>query len=453
MNLIQLTPGTGGMYCGNCFRDNALVAELRKLGHEALMVPLYLPLKLDEPDQSAGTPVFFGGINVYLEQKLPLFSGAPKWLRNALSSRSLLARAAGHSAKTRAEDVGDILISMLQGEEGRQAREIDELTAWLKTQPHPEVICLSNALLLGMARQLKRQLNTRLVCFLQGEDAYLDSLATAYRDPAWKLLRTKAAEVDLFIVPNQYYAGVMIERLALPTSKVRVVADGIRLEGYLEVRQAERGVRSGNEEEALRPDATRSAPHQTLGYFARMCPEKGLHLLVDAFIQLRRRGTLPDLRLKVGGGCGPAEEPFVAGLKQQLAGEGLADAVSFHPNLDRQEKIAFLQSLDVFSVPATYPEAFGMYLVEAQAAGVPVVQPRFTSFPEFVQATGGGVLYEPDQPGALAEALNGLLSNPARSRSLGSAGQRAVHEKFSAEAMAQSLLAALRSLTQTTFPS
>ena len=79
MNFVQLTPGAGAMYCGGCLRDNALVAALRQQGHQVLMVPLYLPLTLDEQDQSAGSPIFFGGINVYLAQKAPLFREAPGW--------------------------------------------------------------------------------------------------------------------------------------------------------------------------------------------------------------------------------------------------------------------------------------------------------------------------------------------------------------------------------------
>src|SRR5438477_9222185 len=147
MTIIQITPGAGAMYCGNCLRDNALVRELRKMGHSVTMVPLYLPLTLDEEDQSAATPVFFSGINVYLGQKSALFRDAPAWLRNLFASRSLLSWAAGRAAKTRAKDLGELTLSMLRGEEGNQARELDELLRWiLEAEQRPDVICLSNAL-------------------------------------------------------------------------------------------------------------------------------------------------------------------------------------------------------------------------------------------------------------------------------------------------------------------
>ena len=154
MNIVQITAGAGGMFCGICFRDNAVVAALRKMGHQVLMVPLYLPLTLDEEDQSAGTPIFFSGVNVYLEQKSAFFRNAPKWLHNLLASRKLLDWAGSKAAKTRPEDLGDLTLSMLRGEEGNQARELNELVGWLKRQPNPDVICLSNALLAGMARGL-----------------------------------------------------------------------------------------------------------------------------------------------------------------------------------------------------------------------------------------------------------------------------------------------------------
>lgn len=434
MNLVQITPGAGRMYCGNCLRDNALVAELRNLGHAALMVPLYLPLTLDEADQSAGTPIFFSGINVYLEQKSALFRHAPGWLHRLLGARPLLNWAAGRAAQTRAADVGELTVSMLRGEQGRQARELDELAAWLKAHQQPEAVCLSNALLLGLARRLRADVGAAVVCMLQGEDSFLDALPEPHRATAWATLAERAADVDLFVAPSRYFAELMARRLGLAPERVRVVPNGIDLAGYEEVWEG-------------RSEAPgRRAP--VLGYFARMCREKGLDTLVEAFIRLKADGRVGNLRLLVGGSCGPADEPFVKTLRQRLAAAGCLGQTEFRPNLSRPEKLELLGSLSVFSVPARYGEAFGLYVIEALAAGVPVVLPRAAAFPELIEATGGGVLCEPDDPRALAEAIETLLLEPAKAQALGAAGRRVVFEKFSAAAMARSMALAFAEACQ-----
>ena len=233
MNIIQLTPGAGAMFCGNCFRDNALVRALRKMGHEVTMMPLYLPLTLDEEDQSAGTPIFFSGINVYLEQKSAFFRSAPDWIHNLFTSRPLLRWAGSKAAKTRAADLGDLTLSMLRGEEGNQARELDELIGWLQQGANrPDIICLSNALLIGMARRLKSDLSVPVVCTLQGEDSFLDALPSSHREVCWQTLAERAAAVDAFIAPSHYFADLMSERLNLPPRRVYVIHNGIDLAGY-----------------------------------------------------------------------------------------------------------------------------------------------------------------------------------------------------------------------------
>jgi glycosyltransferase involved in cell wall biosynthesis len=433
MRILQLTPGAGAMYCGGCLRDNALVAALRQLGHQALMVPLYLPLTLDEEDQSAGTPIFFSGINVYLAQKAPLFRSAPGWLRDLFASPRLLQWAAGKAAKTRAADLGELTLSMLRGEDGNQARELDELIAWLKTQPKPDVLALSNVLLVGMTRRLKSELDAPVACALQGEDFFLDALPESHRAACWQTLAERAADVDLFVAPSRYFGNLMRERLGLPAERVRVVHNGIKLDGYAAPGRGEKSeVRSAKSE-----DTGKGVP--TLGFFARMCREKGLDTLVEAYLLLRKRGRAGDVRLHVGGSCGPADQAFVDGLRERLRAEGALGEVEFHPNLDRAGKLKFLRSLSVFSVPARYGEAFGLYVIEAMAAGVPVVQPRAAAFPELVEATGGGLLCAAEDPQALAEEIEGLLLDPARARALGEAGRRAVFERFSAEAMARAM--------------
>ncbi len=419
VNIVQITPGAGGMYCGNCFRDNALVAELRRQGHAPLMVPLYLPMTLDEENQSAGTPIFFNGINVYLEQVFPLFRRAPQWLHQLIASPVWLKLVAGRAAKTRAAEVGDLTLSMLRGEEGNQARELEELIAWLRTQPKPDVVCLSNAMLVGLARRLKRELGTSVVCTLQGEDAFLDAMPEPVRGEVWRTLAERGRDVDLYVAPSRYFGEVMAKRLGLGEDRLRVVPNGISLEGYHVA--------------AVAPEPP------ALGFFARMCPEKGLDTVVEAYLEVRKRGRVPGLKLRIGGSCGPGDEAFVGGLKRRLAAAGMGGDVEFHPNVSRAEKLAFLRSLTVFSVPALYGEAFGLYVIEALAAGVPVVQPRVASFPELIAATGGGVLCEPRSSGALAEAVEALVLDPARARALGEAGRRAVEKGFSVRAMAEGM--------------
>jgi len=434
MNLVQLTPGAGAMYCGNCFRDNALVAELRRQGHDVTMVPLYLPLTLDEEDQSADTPVFFGGVNVYLDQKSAFWRRAPGFLHRMMSSRSMLNWAGGRAAKTKASELGELTLSMLRGEEGRQARELNDLIRWLKQQAKPEVVCFSNALLLGMARRIKAELHTTVVCTLQGEDAFLDSLPDTHRDSAWRLVRERAADVGLFIAPSRYFADLMIRRLSLPSDRVKVVHNGINLEGY-------RGANLTKRESRLTQHA---AP--VLGYLARMCRDKGLDTLVEAFIHLKHRERVPRLKLHIGGSCGPADEPFVKSLRMRLAEAGYIGETVFSPNLSRAEKIGVLETLSVFSVPARYGEAYGLYLIEAMAAGVPVVQPRTAAFPELIEATGGGLLSEPENPKALAEDIEALLLQPDRARAIGDAARQVIFDRYSIEAMADAMIKLLAEL-------
>jgi len=417
MNVVQITPGAGGMFCGNCLRDNTLVADLRKLGHQVLFVPLYLPLRLDETDESEGTPVFYGGVNVYLEQRFPSFRRAPRWLRQWLSSPALLNLAGSRAAKTRPEDVGDIALSMLRGEEGNQRTELEDLLSWLKAEGRTDVVCLSNVLLIGLARGIREQLGCRVVIQLSGEDSFLDALPEAASKAAWDTVRGRLSEVDGLIAPSRYYAALMAPRLGVETKDIWVLPNGIHLDGFV-------------------PSGTVPYP-PVLGYFARMCKEKGLDTLVEAYCLLRKRKRIQGLRLHIGGSCGPADQPFVDELRKRLASEGYQAETAFYPNLERSEKQQFLRSLSVFSVPARYNEAFGLYLIEAMAAGVPVVQPNHAAFPEILEATRGGLLCEPENPESLAAGVEALLRSPDEAHAVGQAARERVFRLYSAQEMAR----------------
>ena len=407
-------------------RDNALVAALRQQGNPVLMLPLYTPLTLDETDQSRGTPVFFGGVNVYLEQKFPWFRRAPDFLRSVLSSPVLLRYASSFAAKTSASELGDLTVSMLRGEHGFQASELETLIAWLKQSEKPDVICLSNILLGGLTTRLRSELGVPVVSYLQGEDFFLDGLPERHREQAWCLASQRAGEMDGLIAPSRYFADTMTRRLGLPKERAHVVLNGIQLEGF--------------------EPAANFPTEPVIGYFARMSPEKGLGLLVDTFLLLRRDPRLAGLRLKVGGSCTAADNGFVNDIKARLERSDATASVEFCPNVDRAGKIEFLRSLTVFCTPALYGEAFGLYVIEAMACGVPVVVPDVAAFPELIALTDGGLVTGASAQ-ELARAIGELVVDLERARAMGLRGYQNVVQRFSIERMARETADVLRRIT------
>jgi len=391
-----------------------------------LMMPLYLPLTLEDEDATEDSPIFYNGIKVYLEQKSPVFRNAPKFVHELVGARRFLDWASGKAAKTRADEVGDLAVSMLLGEEGNQARELDELIAFLREQGQPDVVSISNAMLLGLTRRIRNELNVPVVCTLQGEHAYIESMNPEIRELVWATMSERAKDVDLFIAPSRYFADLMNEKLRVPESKIAVVYNGIDMEGY-------------------RP-APAAPPSPVIGYFARMCKDKGLDVVVDAFLKLKTRNQVEGLKLWIGGGCGPSDEPFVAEMRDRINAKGWISDVEYYPNLSKEDKQEFYRRISVLSVPSSEGEAFGLYVAEAMASGVPVVQPRHSAFPELIELTGGGVVADGVDADALAAALEPLLMDKKRIRALGDAARAAAEKRFTLEAMAARTLELYESL-------
>ncbi|QNN21658.1 glycosyltransferase family 4 protein [Planctomycetales bacterium ZRK34] len=418
MRIVQLTPGTGNFHCGSCLRDNVLVSALRRMGHDVMMVPLYLPHVVDTEALPDDTPIFFGGISVYLEQKLAMFRHTPRWFDRLLARPTLLNWAANRSGMTSARDLGELTVSMLKGEHGKQNKELTHLIDWLKTQGPVDVVCLSNAMLLGMARRLGRELNTKVVCTLAGEDAFLDTLIEPYQSQAWSLLRERVDDAAALIAVSRYYADQMRQRLKLADDddRLRVVYNGIELDGYTPA------------------EAPPADP--TIGYLARLHPGKGMHTLVEAFIEMKRRGRVSNLKLRLAGAKKPEDDAFVNEQREALKTAGVIEHASIEPNLTESQKLDFYRSISTFSVPATYGEAFGLYVLEALAAGVPVVQPRHGAFTELLEQLGGGILCEADSPTALADALEITLLRHDESRQSAATARQHVLKEFNVDRMA-----------------
>lgn len=425
MKVAYIAAGAAGMYCGTCIHDNTLAAALQRKGHDVALIPTYTPIRTDEIDVSIDR-VFYGGINVYLQQKSGLFRHTPWMLDRLFDSPSLLNGLSRFSASTSAQDLGALTVSVLQGEEGQQRKELAKLVQWLKDSYQPDLVQLTNSMFVGFAREMKKTLGVPILCALQGEDIFLEALIDPYKARALKLLQARASEVDGYIAPCQYYADFMADYLDIPPSKIDVVHLGLNL--------SEHGV--GQEDLAETPFI--------IGYLARICPEKGLHLLVDAFHRLTDKVGLDKVQLKVAGYLGKKDEPYLEKLVQQIDVWGLSDAFNYWGEVDRHQKIDFLNGLHALSVPTTYKESKGLFILEALANGVPVVQPRHGNFPELITATGGGVLVDAESPDALAEGILQLIDNPDYRETLGQQGKETVHREFSDDVMADATLAVYR---------
>jgi glycosyltransferase involved in cell wall biosynthesis len=424
MRIAYITAGAAGMFCGSCMRDNTLVTALRRLGHDALLIPTYTPIRTDEADVSQGR-VFFGGINVYLQQKSRLFRHTPWLFDRLLDLPRLLRWVSRFAVRTKYSDLGELTVSMLRGRDGKQRKEVAKLTGWLADEVSPEVVVLTNALLGGIVPALKQRLRVPVLVTLQGDDIFLDALPESYRRQCIDLILKNATAVDGFICTSRYYADFMSEYLGLPSEKMHVVYPGINPHGH-------GGAREVNV----------SGPF-VIGFFARICPEKGFHIVVEAFIELRKLADAPACKLRASGWLGENHRRYFEEQVGKLKRAGLADDFEYVESPTHADKVRFLRSIDVLSVPTTYREPKGLYVLEAWANGVPVVKPRHGTFPELIEATGGGLLVPPDDPVALAAGLRQVLDDHAFRERAGRAGEAAVRERFTADAMARETIAVL----------
>jgi glycosyltransferase involved in cell wall biosynthesis len=422
MRIVQITPGSGdSFFCENCLRDDAAVRELIKLGHDVQMVPLYLPV-LDKTPGVDSAPIFFGGINVFLQQKLGVFRHTPRWLDKLFDRPGLLRLAARFSGMTSAADLGRTTLSMLKGPGGRQAKELSRLVSWLCAQDRPHLVVLSNVLLAGLAAEIKSRLGCKIACLLQDEDEFLDSLTEPHRSQSWARLAELADGIDMFIAASDSYSRLMQDRLALPPQRICVVRNGV-------------------DPDAFPPRSPQSPPPDppAVGFLSRAYFTKGLDTLVEAFAILKVDGRNRRLRLRLAGGMLGEDQPYVNRVRKLIAQRGLADCVDCLPNLDLARRRDFYGTLRLLCVPERRNQAGGLYVLESMASGVPVVQPDCGVFPELIAATGGGLLVRDQSPAGYAQAIGQLLSDPAKATEMGRQARLAVQNRFTTGRMAHEL--------------
>jgi len=414
MHIAIITAGGAGMFCGSCMHDNTWAKALMAQGCEVSLIPTYTPIRVDETDASLDR-VFFGGINVYLSGKYGWWNRIPKFMTKWLDHPAVIRRATAGAVSNDAHDLGSLTLSMLEGEHGPHLAAIDELANFLAKDLKPDVVIFSNALLAGAVARIKESFTGPVICILQGDDVFLDALIPQYRDPVMKLLSEKAPQFDGFLTHSEFYRDYMANYIGLSVDQFRVIPLGINLDGHDGTPQSE------------------SARPLTIGYFARMAPEKGLHHLTEAFAILKKQ--LPDAKLKLGG--------FMPAQHQDYFNGALAPLNAYQSDIDHigspatfAEKVEFYKSVDVLSVPTEFLEPKGIYVLEAMANGVPVVQPAHGAFPEVIARTGGGILTSPRTPRDLATALE-RLNDPVERHSLSQSAWTNVREHYNLETMAK----------------
>ena len=427
MRIAHITAGAGHMYCGSCLRDNVLAAALLDAGHEVVLIPTYTPTRAEGRDVSLDR-VYLGGINVFLQEHLPFFRRTPHLLNRLLDAAPLLRLATRRGVSVDAHQLGRLTVSMLRGADGPQHRPVLELIRFMADDVSPEIVSIPNSLLIALAPAIKRELHVPVVCTLQGEDGFLDGLGESFRLEALRLIREHAAAVDAFLAVSTFGANRMSEYLGIERRRIHVVPLGIDFEGH---------ARADLEGQPF-----------TIGYLARVAPEKGLHVLCEVYRRLRARPECPPSRLLVAGYLAPEHKCYLREISERMISWGLAGHLEYRGAPDRAGKLAFLQSLSVLSVPSPQPTQKGQFLLEAMASGVPVVQPRLGVFTEVVENTSGGILTDPGDIDGLVRGILVLWENVERRKDLGAAAYEGVRARYGVPQMLARVMEVYRSLLE-----
>ncbi|MCY2974387.1 MAG: glycosyltransferase family 4 protein [Planctomycetota bacterium] len=453
MKIVYLTAGAAGMFCGSCMLDNSLARAMNRLGHDCMLVPVYTPIRTDEENVSLDR-VFFGGVNVYLQQKFPFLAYLPRWLDASLNNPALIRRLTSKAGETSPKLLGALSVSMLRGTQGRQRKEVIRMCDWLQASIKPDAILLTNLLIGGCIPELKKRFPSKIFVTLQGDDIFLDMLPEPYRERSITAMKQLVPLVDKFIVHSHDYGRRMASLLSIPDHQIACVPAAIDTSDFLRRYSTPRST-NPSEDKSL-----------TIGYFARMAPEKGLDLIVDAFIALSKQASSssvasknrrnPSVRLKMAGWMGSQHTSFWEEQKRKLDQAGLHERWEYCGSIDRAAKVEFFRGIDLLCVPTSYQEPKGLFVLESVAAGVPYVQPSHGAFPELhhrlnaidlddpssdvpIDPNRFGRLFKPHQLEdlirALSETLDSVSDAPMQIKEISK-----VHQEIGIDRMASRLL-------------
>jgi glycosyltransferase involved in cell wall biosynthesis len=421
MKIVYLITGSGGsFYCGNCYRDMLYVRAIRRVqGIKAEAIPLYLPPDRNSTGNEIDNHVFFGAISLYLREKVPFLNKMPEFFDKILDNQPMLKLASNYAGTTRTEGLEDLTLHMIEGDNAFRKHEVDRLVSYLTRNEKPDIIHLSNALVIGLARQIKRRMDVKIVCSLLNEDDWIDEMVEPFRSKAWKMIAAEASHIDTFITPSNYYRELFVQKTGVPEKNIQIVPLGF-----------DSGSESVGRENIYSP---------SVGYLCRINYMNGFDKIVDAFIKLKSGETFKNLSLHVCGGYTGDDKPFIRKQIKKIRDHGYESSVKIYPEFQGNAKLEFFANIDIMSVPVRKHDGYGLYILEANAAGVPVVQPATGAFPEIVEKTNGGIIYTPDTVQDLSLNLDKLLVDKDLRRRLGADGMKGVSENLSLEKMSSNL--------------
>ena len=270
--IVYLTAGAATRYCGSCLHDNGLARALSAAGEDILLVPTYTPLRTDEENVSLNR-VFFGGVNVYLAAAVGPVSPHAVVFRSparfaTIAELAFQPQRRHGSGQTRSAHRFHASRAK-RASSGKKSKKLVQLAqAGSPAGGHSSFqrIALGHG-----AGNCASELRVPIVCGLGRRRFVSGATEEPHYSQVRELLRQQANEVDAFVAYNHYFADFMAEYLSVDRSRIEVIRHGLRFDGH------------GARQHVRRTSRSRSV------IFGRIAPEKGLHLLVEAFALLCRR--------------------------------------------------------------------------------------------------------------------------------------------------------------------
>ncbi len=418
MRILYLVGGNDVIAGGATVRDASFVTGLREAGHDVIPVSLYGPAGIE--DESGYSKIFHPLGQTTLRRIFPRLSRLPGSISSAFRRPRPVASMTNLAVTGRRADLmGPLAVSMLSGANKLQRREFARLADYLGSGYRPDAVLFANIMLSGLAEAVRANFACPIICLSQGSDRVVEALDEPFRSDARKLARKNARLFRRVVTSSRFFAIRATESLALPASRIRVVPPGV-------------------DAKSLRNPAPRRRLPFTIGYMAPVRKDKGLDILVEA-VESLARDTSVEPELWISGRV--EDERYWNRLQRRLDGAALKSRRRIFGSLTGTDRRDFLEGLSVFVVPSREPESRATHMLEAMAAGVPVIGPATGIIPEVFQYANGGLLVSSEAPAWMfAQALELLASMPDTADEMGRVGSEGVEEYFSIGSSARRLV-------------